>query len=151
MPTPLNPGRNISKMFTSAIKRIVTLPARPYRRAFTLVEVLAVVVLLALLLGAAVPFFGWARNKAEDDNACNRAILLNSAKSQYLLENGYLAHTAFNNRNNADKYHDILSVYMGYVAKTLSVYTPSGYTYSLRNLNQKTAVTATDRGVSLSY
>lgn len=60
------------------------------KEGFTLVEILAVIVLLSLLLGAAVPFFGWARDKAVDDNACNRAILLNSAKSQYLLEYGRL-------------------------------------------------------------
>ena len=118
--------------------------------AFTLVEVLAVVVLLALLLGAAVPFFGWARDKALDDNACNRAVLLNSAKSQYLLEYGYLAHTAFNARTNANKYA-LLSQYMGYVTNALSSYVPTGYTYTLKNLNQKTAVTASSRAISLSY
>ncbi len=119
-------------------------------KAFTLVEVMAVVVLLALLLGAAVPFFGWARDKAEDDNACNRALLLNSAKSQYLLEYGYYAHTEFNERTNSGKYA-VLSQYMGYVSANLSGYAPAGYTYSLKNLNQKTAVTASARGVSLSY
>lgn len=115
-------------------------------------EVMAVVVLLALLLSAAVPFFGWARDKAQDDNACNRAILLNSAKSQYILEYGYIAHTYFNTHlgTNAKKYGALLQ-YMGYVASTLSSYTPTGYTYSLRQLNQKTAVTATGRGISLSY
>ena len=113
-------------------------------------EVLAVVVLLSLLLGAAVPFFGWARDKALDDNACNRAILLNSAKSQYLLEYGYLAHTAFNNKTNAGKY-GVLAQYMGYIATTLSSYTPTGYTYSIKKLNQKTAVTSSSRAVSLSY
>lgn len=118
--------------------------------AFTLVEVLAVVVLLSLLLGAAVPFFGWARDKALDDNACNRAILLNSAKSQYLLEYGYAAHASFNAKANAVKYGTLLT-YLGYAASTLSSYTPSGYTYSIRNLNQKTAVTASSRAISLSY
>jgi prepilin-type N-terminal cleavage/methylation domain-containing protein len=119
-------------------------------KAFTLIEVMVVIVLLALLLGAAIPFFGWARNKANDDNASNRAILLNSAKSQYLLEYGYLAHTAFNARTNANKYAVLLQ-YMNYSATDLPSYTPSGYTYSLKTLAQKTAVTATDRGISLSY
>ena len=132
------------------ISRFAYLGSRPTGLAFTLIEVLTVVVLLALLLGAAVPFFGWARDKAMDDNACNRAILLNSAKSQYLLEYSYVAHTNFNTRANASKYC-VLKQYMGYVASTLTSYTPSGYTYSLKNLNQKTAVTATDRGISLSY
>ena len=119
-------------------------------RGFTLVEILAVVVLLSLLLGAAVPFFGWVRDKAEDDNAVNRAVLLNSAKSQYLLEYGYLAHTAFNTRTNKNKY-GLLSPYLGYVASTLTGYVPSGYTYSLKNLNQKAAVTSSASGRSLSY
>ena len=120
------------------------------RKGFTLVEVLAVVVILSLLLGAAVPFFGWARDKALNDNACNRAILLNSAKSQYLLENGYLAHTAFNVKTNPAKY-GVLLQYMGYAASTLSSYIPTGYTYSIKKLNQKTAVTSYGTGTSLSY
>lgn len=120
------------------------------KKAFTLVEMLVVVMLLALLLGTAVPFFSWARDKAMDDNATNRAVLLNSAKSQYLLEYGYLAHTAFNAKTNLNKY-GVLQTYMGYVATTLSSYIPSGYTYSLKNLNQKVAVTSSSRGVSLSY
>jgi prepilin-type N-terminal cleavage/methylation domain-containing protein len=120
------------------------------KQGFTLVEVLAVIVLLSLLLGAAVPFFAWTREKAENDNAINRAILLNSAKSQYLLEYGYLAHTAFNAKTNKNKY-GVLTPYLGYVATTLSSYTPSGYTYGLKNLNQKTAVTTSSSGRSLGY
>lgn len=111
---------------------------------------LVVVMLLALLLGTAVPFFSWARDKALDDNAINRAVLLNSAKSQYLLEYGYLAHTSFNAKTNTNKY-TVLQQYLGYVSGSLSSYIPSGYTYSLKNLNQKTAVTTSSRGVSLSY
>lgn len=120
------------------------------KKAFTIIEMLAVIMLMALLLTTAIPFFSWARDKAMDDNATNRAILLNSAKSQYLLEYGYLAHTAFNAKSNSGKY-GILMQYMGYVSSTLSSYTPSGYTYSLKNLNQKTAVTTSSRGISLSY
>ena len=119
-------------------------------QGFTLIEVIVVIALLAILLTTAVPFFSWAQDKAQDDNAKNRAILLNSAKSQYLLEYGYLAHTAFNAKTNANKYV-VLQQYMGYVATTLGNYTPSSYTYTLKNLNQKTAVTASSRGISLSY
>jgi hypothetical protein len=116
----------------------------------TLIEVIAVMSLLAILISTAIPFFSWARDKAQDDNATNRAILLNSAKSQYLLEYGQVAHAAFNARTNANKYL-ALEQYMGYVSSSLASYVPSGYTYTLKNLNQKTAVTASARGISLSY
>ena len=111
---------------------------------------MVVIVLMALLLAAAVPFFGWAQNVAGTNNAINRAIILNSAKSQYLLEYGYVAHASFNGKTNAARY-GVLNQYLGYVATTLSSYIPTGYTYSLRYLNQKTAVTSTGGGPSLSY
>jgi len=111
---------------------------------------MVVIVIMAFLLAAAVPFFSWAQGVATSNNAINRAIILNSAKSQYLLEYGYAAHASFNAKTNPLKY-GALNQYLGYVAATLSSYIPSGYTYSLKSLNQKTAVTATSGGPSLSY
>jgi prepilin-type N-terminal cleavage/methylation domain-containing protein len=121
------------------------------KRAFTLVEVLAVVVLLSLLLAAAVPYFAWVRDEASNSNAINRAVLLNTAKSQYLLEKGYKAHTIFNNKTNSEKYTDILSNYLGYVPSTLAGYIPEGYTYSIGDLNQRVAVTLQSASKRLEY
>jgi prepilin-type N-terminal cleavage/methylation domain-containing protein len=121
------------------------------KRAFTLVEVLAVVVLLSLLLAAAVPYFAWVRDEASNDNAINRAVLLNAAKSQYLLEKGYKAHTIFNNKTNAEKYTDVLKNYLGYVSSTLGAYVPQGYTYSIGDLNQKVSVTLESAAKRLEY
>jgi type II secretory pathway pseudopilin PulG len=90
--------------------------------------------LLSLLLAAAVPYFAWVRDEASNSNAINRAVLLNTAKSQYLLEKGYKAHTIFNNKTNSEKYTDILSNYLGYVPSTLAGYIPEGYTYSIGDL-----------------
>lgn len=114
-------------------------------------ELLVITMLLTILVSTAIPFFAWARDKAQDDNAVNRAILLNSAKSQYILEAGAAAHASFNAKTNANKYSTVLMSYMGFSSSSLASYVPSGYTYSIRNLNQKTAVTATARGISLSY
>jgi prepilin-type N-terminal cleavage/methylation domain-containing protein len=122
------------------------------KRAFTLVEILTVIVLLSLLLTAAVPFFSWAQSTASDNTACSKAIILNSAKSQYLLEYGSAAYANFNGLTNANKYANILAkTYLGYVPTSLTSYVPAGYTFSIGNLNAKTAVTNIGRGVSLSY
>jgi len=120
------------------------------QKAFSLIEILASVVLLSLLLAATVPYVAWVNQKAENDNAINRAMLLNSAKSQYLLENGYVAHTAFNSKANADKYL-ALRTYLGYSDNALTDYIPSGYTYSLQDLGDKTAITVTSSDSPLAY
>lgn len=121
------------------------------KKAFTLLEILAVVVLLSLLLGAAVPYFAWVRDSAANSNAVNRAVLINAAKSQYLLEYGYVAHTSFNNKTTANKYSTVLTKYLGYVATTLGGYVPSGYTYGIGSLSTKTAVTNTSSSTRVSY
>lgn len=120
------------------------------KKAFTLVEVLAVIVLLSLLLSAAVPYFAWVRDVAANNNAINRAVLLNAAKSQYLLENGYKAHTLFNDKTTAEKY-TALSKYLGYVASTLGGYVPSGYTYNVGSLSSRVGVKNTKTSEALSY
>lgn len=120
------------------------------KKAFTLVEVLAVIVLLSLLLSAAVPYFAWVRDVAANNNAINRAVLLNAAKSQYLLENGYKAHTVFNNKTTSEKY-TALSSYLGYVSSTVGGYVPSGYTYDIGSLSSRVGVTNTHMSQKVSY
>jgi prepilin-type N-terminal cleavage/methylation domain-containing protein len=121
------------------------------KKAFTLVEVLAVIVLLTLLLSAAVPYFAWVRDVAANNNAINRAVLLNAAKGQYLLEKGYKAHTIFNNKTDAAKYADVLVNYLGYVSATLGGYVPEGYTYGIGKLSEKVGVTKASSSARVSY
>jgi len=126
------------------------LPLATNKRAFSLIEILASVVLMSLLIAAAVPYVAWVNEKANNDNAVQRALLLNSAKSQYLLENGYIAHTAFNLKADADKYLALRN-YLGYSDNVFSDYVPSGYTYSMENLNAKVAVTNTATDTLITY
>lgn len=126
------------------------LPSLTNTKAFSLIEILASIVLLSLLLAAAVPYVAWVNQKADNDNAIHRALLLNSAKSQYLLENGYIAHTAFNAKTDSAKYL-ALRTYLGYSDNTLADYVPTGYTYSLEDLGAKTAITDIGSSALLEY
>ncbi len=66
-----------SSSFTSATKR-----------AFTLVEIMIVVVIIALIIALAVPYFAKIRIRSQDNAVLNNIRQLASASSQYFLNNG---------------------------------------------------------------
>lgn len=70
-------------------RRILTLHCRP---AFSLIEVLIVVIILAILAGFAIPGYQGARQRALDDEAEAMLRLIRAAERAYELERG--AYTA---------------------------------------------------------
>lgn len=67
--------------------KIRSLPSAP-RRAFTLVEIMIVVVIIALIIALAVPYFAKIRIRSQDNAVLNNIRQLASASSQYFLTNG---------------------------------------------------------------
>ena len=60
----------------------------PYLSAFTLVEIMVVVVIIGLLASLAVPAFQKVRATAQDKAVMNNARQLSAAADQYFLDNG---------------------------------------------------------------
>lgn len=64
------------------------LPASPVHAAFTLVEIMIVVVIIGVLASLAIPQFIKIRIKSQDAAVLNNVRQLASASSQYFLEHG---------------------------------------------------------------
>ena len=58
------------------------------RRAFSLVEIMIVVVIIGLLAAMAIPAFQKVRQSSQDKSILNNARQLAAAADQYFLENG---------------------------------------------------------------
>jgi type IV pilus assembly protein PilA len=59
-----------------------------YKKGFTLVEIMIVVVIIGLLASMAIPAFQKVRTNSQDKAVLNNARQLSSASDQYYLENG---------------------------------------------------------------
>lgn len=59
-----------------------------YRKGFTLVEIMIVVVIIGLLAAMAIPAFQKVRQSSQDKAVLNNARQLSAASDQYFLENG---------------------------------------------------------------
>jgi type IV pilus assembly protein PilA len=57
-------------------------------KAFTLVEIMIVVVIIGLLAAMAIPAFQKVRQSSQDKAVLNNARQLSAASDQYFLENG---------------------------------------------------------------
>ena len=57
-------------------------------KAFTLVEIMIVVVIIGLLAAMAIPAFQKVRQSSQDKTVMNNARQLAAAADQYFLENG---------------------------------------------------------------
>ncbi|HEY0369150.1 MAG TPA: type II secretion system protein [Chthoniobacterales bacterium] len=64
--------------------------------AFTLVEIMIVVAIIALLASIAVPGFLRARKRAQASRVLNDLRLIDSAIDQYAIENNKMSNTAVN-------------------------------------------------------
>ncbi|NBX60429.1 MAG: prepilin-type N-terminal cleavage/methylation domain-containing protein, partial [Opitutaceae bacterium] len=58
------------------------------KSAFTLVEIMIVVVIIGLLAAMAIPAFQKVRQSSQDKAVLNNARQLSAAADQYFLENG---------------------------------------------------------------
>lgn len=121
------------------------------RRAFSLVELLIVLVILGVVMFLAIPNIVQVRADSEDNMARSRAEALNVAAAAYFQAVGSQAASAAWAGAGNDARYTLLSPYLAFAPSSLSSYMPTGYsaTFSADPLRQKAAL---KRGsTTLSY
>jgi len=119
--------------------------------AFSLLELLVVIVVLGVVLYFAFPNIVRMRQDSEDNLARSRAEALNVAAAAYFQAVGnQAANTNWSSAGNDARY-TLLSPYLAFAPTTLSNYMPSGYsvTFNTDPLRQK--ATLKQGSSTLSY
>lgn len=62
--------------------------SKPLRSAFTLVEIMVVVVIIGIIAAIAVPAFNQARTQAQQNSIMENLRVISSAAQQYFITNG---------------------------------------------------------------
>ena len=110
--------------------------------AFSLVEVLVVVVILCIVVFLAVPNIVQVRQDSEDNLARSRAEALNVAAAAYFQAAGsQAAATAWAAATDAQRY-SLVAPYLAFAPASLSAYMPAGYsaTFTSEPLRNKVVV-----------
>ena len=110
-----------------------------FSEAFSLLELIIVVVIVALVVAIGIPGITQARTNAEIETMRTRAVALQNAKTSYISAVGTqaasVAWNAASNNTDPLKYSNILLPYLPPTAANgLSVYIPTPYTVGLNNL-----------------
>lgn len=117
------------------------------RRGFTLIELIAVLVIFAIGLALLTPTFFSHQMAGKKRTAINRALILDAAKTRYKEEKG--VEGAFEEwalaTNDQLKYH-LLLPHLAKPPQELTAYTPQGYSYTLNGLAEPTTVTQLSDG-----
>lgn len=121
------------------------------RLAFSLVELLIVLVILGVILFLAIPNIVQVRSDSEDNLARSRAEALNVAAAAYFQAVGNQTANANWNSAGNDARYTLLSPYLAFAPSNLSNYMPSGYsvTFNTDPLRQK--ATLKQGSSTLSY
>lgn len=97
------------------------------RSAFSLVELLIVLVILGVVMFLAIPNIVQVRSDSEDNLARSRAEALNVAAAAYFQAVGNQAATTAWSAAGNDARYVLVSPYLAFAPATLSSYMPSGY------------------------
>lgn len=119
--------------------------------AFSLVELLVVLVILGVVVFLAIPNIVQVRSDSEDNLARSRAEALNVAAAAYFQAVGAQTASAAWGAAGNDGRYALLSPYLAFAPGSLGAYMPSGYsvTFSSDPLRQKASLFR--GGTSLSY
>lgn len=126
---------------------------RPGSAAFSLVEMLVVLVILGTVLYLAIPNIVQVRSDSEDNLARSRAEALNVAAAAYFQAVGrQTASSAWSNAASSEARYALISPYLAFAPGTLAAYVPSGYTVTFSATDPLRQKAALSRGTNaLSY
>lgn len=112
-----------------SIQRLRT--GRPRTGAFSLVEVLIVVVILGIIVFLAIPNIVQVRQDSEDNLARSRAEALNVAAAAFFQAQGVqAASSAWQGAGSNEARYALIKPYLAFAPETLAAYMPAGYTAS---------------------
>lgn len=102
------------------------------QRGFTLVECIAVILLMAVFATVAGPALGGLLQLGRDKAAVGRAEAINQAQQVYKLRVAGASSTWTAASSSAARY-GLIESYLPFATPTLMAYQPSGYTFNLAN------------------
>jgi type II secretory pathway pseudopilin PulG len=120
---------------------------RHFSLGFTIVEAVIVLGIIAALAGITIPVTLSYLNAKKDQDAINRASMLDVQKSRYLTEQGSTALTAWSAAGDDQSRYNLVRTYLVSPPVNLGVgtdtasYSPQGYKITLNGLNDPCTVT----------
>lgn len=123
------------------------------RRAFSLVEILVVLVILGTVLFLAIPNVVQVRSDSEDNLARARAEALNMAAAAYFQAAGnQTASSQWSSANGNQARYELIQPYLAFAPSNLSAYMPNGYSASFSSSDPLRVKATIFRGTNtLSY
>lgn len=126
-----------------------------YLSGLTLVELLAVLAILVIVVSIIVPNFFSTLRKSRDDNAIQRATVLDISKISFNTDKGKAARVDWTNAVDDNARYQLLKDYLVNPSANLGdgllkgdYYTPEGYLYTFNDLtNQTTVIRRSDNAV----
>lgn len=126
---------------------------RQRRAAFSLVELLIVVVILGIIVFLAIPNIVQVRRDSEDNLARSRAEALNVAAAAYYQARGVQsAAAAWQAAGSDEARYALVAPYLAFAPATLASYMPAGYAATFNATDPlRTKASVTRSGTSIPY
>lgn len=125
-----------------------------FKRAFSLVEVLAAVAIIGIITFLAIPNIVKLKEDGEENLARSRAETLNLAIASFVQKNGpATAQSAWTSAGSNDGRYALLAPFIAFAEDDLDAYMPGGYTVTLPlTISPLTAkTTLTGPGGTIAY
>jgi len=120
-------------------------------KGFTLLEVVAAIVIGAIATGALIWSIPGIQNISKVHMACTKAASINTAKSMFLNYKGSTGISAYGSAGSHEAKFALVRGYIPYTGSDIALadYAPKGFTIEMNALNEK--VTLRQNGKEIEY
>lgn len=120
---------------------------------FTIIEVIATMVIIVIIMGGVAWNLLGIRYTAEIQQAVHRAALITTSKEVFYRELGHSGLSDYKEAKSDNDRFNLLKPYLPYIGEdtALSAYTPEGYRYSLNELHEKVGVLNLETKQKIEY
>jgi prepilin-type N-terminal cleavage/methylation domain-containing protein len=120
-------------------------------KGFTLLEVIAAIVIGAIATGALIWSIPGIQNISKVHMACTKAASINTAKSMFLNYKGSTGVSVYGSAGSHEAKFALVRGYIPYTGSDIALadYTPKGFTIEMNALNEK--VTLKQNGKEIEY